>query len=319
MTAVFLDFATLGSKDVDPSPLRGTLPELQFFDSTPAPLVGERIAEKEFVFVNKVRLGREELQRAEALRYIGVAATGTDNIDKDFARERGIAVTNIQRYCTQSVVEHVIGVMLMMTHSLQPYREDVARGDWQKAETFCLLSRPIRELSSLTLGIVGYGELGHAVGDAAKRLGMRVLVSERPGEPQTGNGQRVDFETLLGEVDVLTLHCPLNEATRGLINRDTLARMKPDAYLINTARGALVDSDALVEALRNGRLAGAAVDVLAEEPPGDDESLLAYQGDRLIVTPHIAWSSVTARQRAIEELAANVAAFLRGQARCRIT
>ena len=128
----------------------------------------------------------------------------------------------------------------------------------------------------------------------------------------------MDFETLLGEVDVLTLHCPLTEATRGLINRGTLAKMKPDAYLINTARGGLVDSDALVEALTNDRLAGAAVDVLTKEPPGDDEPLLAYRGDRLIVTPHIAWSSVTARQQAIQELAENVTAFLRGQERCRL-
>ena len=318
MTAVFLDFATLGSKDLDPSPLLSALPGLQFFDSTPSSLVAERIAESEFVFVNKVRLGEEEFRHAKSLRYIGVAATGTDNIDKDAARERGIAVTNIQRYCTQSVVEHVIGVMLMMTHSLQSYREDVARGDWQRADTFCLLSRPIRELSSLTLGIVGYGELGRAVGEAAEHLGMRVLLSARPGTPAPAEGRRVDFEALLSEVDVLTLHCPLTEATRGLINRDTLAKMKPDAYLINTARGGLVDSNALVEALTNDRLAGAAVDVLTKEPPGDDEPLLAYRGDRLIVTPHIAWSSVTARQQAIEEVRANVLAFLAGQERCRI-
>lgn len=318
MTAVFLDFSTLGHKDLDPSPLLRALPQLELFESTPPSLVGERIAGQEFVFVNKVRLGKEELQRADSLRYIGVAATGTDNIDKEFARERGIAVTNIQRYCTQSVVEHVIGVMLMMTHSLQPYRDDVVRGDWQRAGTFCLLSRPIRELSALTMGIVGYGELGRAVGEAASRLGMRVLVSARPGEPPAADGYRVNFETLLGEVDVLTLHCPLTAATRGLINRDTLGKMKPDAYLINTARGALVDSGALIDALDDRRLAGAAIDVLAEEPPGDDEPLLSYQGDRLILTPHIAWSSVSARQQAVNELATNVSAFQEGRERCRV-
>ncbi len=318
MSSVFLDFATLGSDDLDLSPLLDVLPDLKCFDTTTADQLAERIAGREFVFVNKVPLGPGEIAATESLRYIGVAATGTDIVDKDCARKRGVAVTNIRAYCTRSVVEHVMGVMLMMTHNLANYRGDVERGAWQKANTFCLLSRPVRELSSLTLGIVGYGELGRAVARAAEQFGMRVLVSKRPGSASDGDVRRVDFEELLSEADVLTLHCPLTDATRGLINETTLARMKRGAYLINTARGALVDSAALVDALDREHLSGAAIDVLAEEPPVNGDPLLDYSGDRLILTPHIAWSSRTARQQAVNELAANVAAFLDGQNRCRV-
>ena len=318
VTAVFLDFATLGSEDLDLTPLRKVLPDLQRFDTTAADAVTDRIADAEFVFVNKVRLGQAELSTATSLRYIGVAATGTDIIDKAFAGERGIVVTNIRAYCTRSVVEHVIGVLLMMTHSLPHYRDDVSRGIWQRAKTFSLLTRPIQELSSLTLGIVGYGVLGRAVATAARQFGMRVLISRRPSTSGNGEDGRVDFDTLLREADVLTLHCPLTETTRKLLNATTLARMKPGAYLINTARGGLVDSGALVEALESRHLAGAAIDVLTEEPPVSGDPLLDYEGERLILTPHIAWSSRPARQQAVEELAANVAAFQAGEPRCRI-
>ncbi len=318
MTAVFLDYATLDTEGVDPSPLLDVLPGLERYDATVPDEVSERIAGAQFVFVNKVRLGRAELASANALRYIGVAATGTDIIDKSVARELGIAVTNIQAYCTRSVVEHVMGVMLAMTHNLLPYRGDVARGDWRQADIFCLKSRPIRELSSLTLGIVGYGELGRAVATTARQFGMTVLVSRRPGMPPDTDDGRVDFDTVLREADVLSLHCPLTDATHGLINRTTLGTMKRGSYLINTARGGLVDSAALVEALESGHLSGAAVDVLAEEPPAGGDPLLDYSGEQLIVTPHIAWGSQTARQQAIFELAANVAAFLQGRDRCRV-
>lgn len=318
MSSVFLDFATLGSDDLDLSPLLDVLPDLECFDTTTAPQIAERIAGREFVFVNKVPLGADVLAAAESLRYIGVAATGTDIVDKDCARQRGVAVTNIRAYCTRSVVEHVMGVMLMMTHNLGHYRGDVERGAWQEANTFCLLSRPVRELSSLTLGVVGYGELGQAVARAAEQFGMRVLVSRRPGSAYDLDDARVDFEEVLAEADVLTLHCPLTDDTRGLINETTLARMKPGAYLINTARGALVDSAALAAALDRGHLSGAAIDVLAEEPPVHGDPLLDYSGDRLILTPHIAWSSRTARQQAVNELAVNVAAFLDGRDRCRV-
>ena len=184
--------------------------------------------------------------------------------------------------------------------------------------TFALLDHPIRELSAMTLGVVGYGELGRAVARMAERFGMQVVVSRRAGSDVDERKGRIEFERLLRVSAVVSLHCPLNEATRGLISENELRQMRPGAILINTARGGLIDSDALVAALPSGEIAAAAVDVLAEEPPVNGDPLLTYRGDNLILTPHIAWATREARQNAIEELARNVAAFQQGRERCRI-
>jgi glycerate dehydrogenase len=213
-------------------------------------------------------------------------------------------------------VQHVFGVLLTLTHRLREYDALVRSGAWQRGGQFCLLDFPIRELAGRRLGIVGFGTLGRGVAHAARAFAMEVLVAGRPGGEHVAG--RVDLDELLPQVDVLSLHCPLTPATDGLINRARLQCMKPDAVLINTARGALVDSAALADALRAGRLGGAAIDVLPQEPPVDGNALLAGDIPNLIVTPHIAWAAREARQRCIDEMAANVEDFRRGGRRGRV-
>lgn len=313
--AVFLDFATLGTGP-DPAPLRAVLPDIELHAATPPELVRTRIAEAEFVLANKARLDEAAIAGASALRYIGLTATGTDNVDLAAARRAGIAVSNIRAYCTRSVVEHVFAVLLGLAHSIGSYHGAVRAGKWQKSPDFCLLDFPIRELSAMTIGIVGYGELGRAVAETAGHFGMTVLVAARRGGP-VGEG-RVAFEEVLERADVISLHCPLTAETRNLFGPAELEQMKPDAILVNTARGGLVDSEALAHALREKSIGGAAIDVLPQEPPVDGDPLLEYRGDNLILTPHIAWATLEARQNALRELAENVRAFLEGRDRNRV-
>jgi glycerate dehydrogenase len=316
MRAVFLDYATMGP-GLDIQPLRRFFTTFEAFDVTGDEQIAARIRDAEFVFTNKFRLTSALLSQAPRLRLIGLTATGTDNIDLDCAREHGIAVCNIRAYCTQSVVEHVFGVLLMLAHSLGRYDASVRAGEWQAAADFCILSHPIRELSAMTLGIIGHGELGRGVARVAEAFGMRVMVSARPGATSIGDG-RVPLDTVLTESDAISIHCPLTDETRALFDAAAFARMKPGAFLVNTARGAVVDSQALVEALASGHLGGAAIDVLTREPPRRGDPLLDYRGANLIITPHIAWASNEARQNAIDELAANVEAFLAGRDRNRV-
>ena len=318
MQAVFLDFGTMGSEALDPTPLTDVLPDLTVFDATSQDQVDARIARAECVLLNKVTLDAPALERAERLRFIGLAATGVDNVDLATARTRGIAVANIRAYCTQSVVEHVFGALLTLAHSLNRYGRDVRNGQWQTSRNFCLLNHPIRELSGMTLGIVGHGVLGRAVADVARAFGMEVLLARRAGTEATDDDGRIDLPELLDRADVVSLHCPLNNATRGLIDGSALAAMKSSAILINTARGALVDTQALADALARGDIYAAAIDVLPEEPPVSGDPLLEYDGDNLLLTPHVAWATQEARQNAISEIAANVVAFRAGEERNRI-
>jgi len=318
MNAVFLDFDTMGSGGLDPSALQQRLPGLQIFGNTAAAEIADRVRGAEFVLANKVRLDAENLAQASALRFIGLTATGTDNVDLAFAKQRGIAVCNIRAYCTQSIVEHVFGTLLGLTHSLRPFSEAVRRGAWQDANQFCMLDFPIRELSAMTLGIVGYGVLGQGVAQAAEFFGMNVLIARRRGEAASAHDGRVDFEKILQQADVISLHCPLNDDTRKLMGSAEFSAMKSDSILINTARGGLVDSAALVAALEGGDIAAAAIDVLPQEPPVNGDPLLDYSGDNLIVTPHIAWGTLQARQNAIHEVAENIAAFQRNEKRNRV-
>ena len=316
MKAVFLDYATMGP-ELDLKPLRDLFDDLEIFDETSDDQMVERVHDVEFAFTNKIRFTEELLHEASKLRYIGLTATGTDNIDLETAKANGIAVANIRAYCTESVVEHVFGTLLMLTHSLHSYNDSVRAGEWQTSQDFCILSHPVRELTAMTMGIVGYGELGQGVAKIARAFGMAVLVSARPGTARANEG-RVPFVEVLTESDVISLHCPLNEQTQNLFNENTFAQMKPGSMLINTARGGLVDSAALVKVLESGHLSGAAIDVLAEEPPRDGDPALDYTGPNLIITPHVAWATNEARQNAVDELAANAAAFIAGDERNRV-
>ena len=316
MKAVFLDFATMGD-GLDLGALRAITPDLTIYDVSDRGQIAERIRDADIVYTNKIHLTDELLEVAKNLKFIGLTATGTDNIDIASAREHGIAVCNIRDYCTASVVEHVFGVLLMITHSLPRFRRSVAAGEWQKAQDPFLLVHPIRELSAMTMGIIGHGALGQGVARIAKSFGMNVIISARPGATEVAD-DRVPFDDVVAQADVISLHCPLTDETRNLFGTDQFMRMKKTAILINTARGGLVDSAALAEALTSGEIYAAAVDVLPQEPPVHGDPLLDYEGGNLIVTPHIAWATNEARQNAIDELAANAAAFLQGRRRNRV-
>ena len=316
MKAVFLDWATMGP-DLDLSAMRAALPGLKIFDATADDEVAERIAGASYVLANRIRLTDELLDNCPDLEFIGLTATGTDKVDIDAAKRHRVAVCNIRAYCTQSVAEHVFACLLALAHNLESYVADVRAGKWQSSQDFCMLTHPVRELSAMTLGIVGFGELGRGVARFAEAFGMNVIVAARPGtEPE--DDRRVAFDELLARSDVISLHCPLVAATQDLFGVREFNKMKSDAILINTARGGLVDSAALVDALRNGDIAAAAIDVLPEEPPIDGDPLLDYDGHNLIVTPHVAWATREARQAAIDELTANVIAFQEGRKRNRI-
>lgn len=316
MKAVFLDYASLGP-GLDISALHALLPGLAVFDNTEDHEVAARIGGAVFVIGNKMRLCDEAFRSNPQLRFIGLTATGTDNVDLDAAKRHGVAVCNIRAYCTSSVAEHVFGCLLNLTHKLSLYDADVRAGKWQRSTDFCLLTHPLRELSAMTLGIVGYGELGKEVARIGTAFGMTVIVSARPGANTVAAG-RVSFDQLLEVADVISLHCPLTSESRKLFAAPQFQRMKTDSILINTSRGGLVDSAALADALRDGEIAAAAIDVLPQEPPLAGDPLLDYDGPNLMLTPHIAWATSEARQAAINELTANIAAYLEGNERNRV-
>jgi len=325
LRSVFLDYATVDAHDLDVSGLERACQSLTLFGATPPDAIAARIAGASIVLANKARITRALIGATPSLRLIALSATGTDNVDLDAAREHGVAVCNIRDYCTPSVVQHVLGAILALTHRYADYSRLVKAGQWGERSQFTMLDFPIRELAGRTLGVIGYGTLGRAVAQVCEQaLGMRVLVAERAGgdaAPRTdarASEQRLPVGELLPRVDVLTLHCPLTPATRGLLGAAQLALMKPDALVINTARGALIDVPALADALRAGRLGGAAIDVLPEEPPIAGSALFAPDLPNLIVTPHVAWAARDARQRALDEMAANVADFLAGGRRGRV-
>ena len=313
MRGVFLDSATVDRHDLDLGALKSSLPDWSIRSATAINEVGEAIQNADIVISNKVPLNRETIQQADSLKLICVAATGTNNVDLAAAAEQKITICNARGYATTSVVEHVFTLILALTRHLHDYRAAVSKGKWQTAESFCLLDYPIRELSGQTLGIIGYGELGRAVAAMGRSFGMNILVAQRPGGPaQTG---RTPLEQLFSEADIISLHCPLADNTRNLIDHREFALMGKDTLLINTARGGIVNEIALRQALQSGHIAGAAIDVLSEEPPCHGNPLLDDPLPNLIVTPHIAWASITARQSLINELTENIHAFLEGRPR----
>jgi glycerate dehydrogenase len=242
---------------------------------------------------------------------ICVTATGTNNIDLEAAKQSGVVVCNIKDYCTDSVVQHVLLSMLTLKHSSRDYSASMDNGDWQEGNSFSLLQHPITELSGKSLGIIGYGVLGQGVARAARTLGLRVLISESFAEnnkPDEGIA-RVPFDTLLAESDIISLHCPLTDNTEGLFDETAFKKMKSSAILINTARGGLINDHALIKAIEDKAIAGAAIDVLDQEPPDSDHPLMQKQYSNLIITPHIAWAAREARQRALDRIAENIEAF----------
>ena len=315
MKAVFLEYDTVSNGDLDTSGLAAAVDELQLVASSEVGAL-QRIRDADIVLLNTLIFPRELMQRSAKLKLLAVAGTGTDNIDLIAARERGIGVCNVPGYCTASVVQHVWGLILSLTQHLSEYSRLSIDGSWAAAKPLMELRHPIRELNGRTFGVVGWGELGKGAARVAESFGMQVVIANRRGESPRPN--RVDLPALLGMSDIVSLHCPLNHGTRGLIGAQELALMKPDALLINTARGALVDGHALAGALKAGRLGGAGIDVLPQEPPPGDDPLLDPKIPNLIVTPHVAWAAREARQRCLDETAANISDFVSGGRRSRV-
>lgn len=310
MQSVFLDRDSLDRGDLDLDVLHAAAGALVLHSHSEASEVGARLATAQVAICNKARLDAAAFAAAPALRLVLVTATGTNNVDLDAARARGIVVSNCRDYGTPSVTQHTLLLMLALRTSFLRYQREVADGAWQRAPMFCLMDHPISELAGQTLGILGYGTLGRAVARLAEAFGMTVRIGQLPGRPP--HPDSLPFETLLARADVISLHCPLTETTRNLIDAGALARMKPTALLINTARGGLVDEVALATALRERRIGGAGFDVLTEEPPRDGNPLLAGDIPNLIVTPHNAWASRQARQRLIDQTAENLRAWSDG-------
>ncbi|MFD1437215.1 2-hydroxyacid dehydrogenase [Acinetobacter sp. ANC 4282] len=311
MKAVFLDYESLDKNDLDFGALEAAFDELALFPSTDPAQVLERVQHADVIISNKVVIDAATIQQCPNLKLILISATGTNNIDLIQARAQGIVVCNCQGYGTSAVAQHTLALMLALATSLLKYDRAVKQGEWNKASQFCLLDFPIIELEGKILGILGYGELGQAVAKLAEAFGMKVLVGSLPNRPS--DASRIPFADLLPQVDFLSLHCPLTEDTRDLIDAQAFNAMKPTAFLINCARGGIVNEQALADALRQGKIAGAATDVLTVEPPKNGNVLLADDIPNLIITPHSAWGSVDARQRIVQQMLDNVEAFKAGQ------
>lgn len=314
MKGVILDFDSLAATDLDLQALDASLDAWQRHPCTGAAETLQRIRGFDVVLTNKVVLGEEHFRACPELKLVIIMATGTNNVDLVAARRHGIPVCNISAYSTPSVVQYTFAVMLALRTRLPEYTRDVRAGRWQASRFFGFLDYPIHEVAGSALGIVGYGAIGQAVAQVAMAFGMQVLVAESlTGQaPAPGTVARLPLTELLPQVDVLSLHCPLTEQTRNLVDAAALARMKPSAILINAARGGIVDEQALADALRAGRLAAAAVDVLTREPPADDHPLLAADIPNLLLTPHIGWASREARQRLVDRMVRILASFRAG-------
>ncbi|QVI86801.1 2-hydroxyacid dehydrogenase [Pseudomonas viridiflava] len=308
--AVFLDHTSLDLGDLDLGTLRESVGELVLHASTTAEQVAERLKGAQVAISNKVVIDAGTFSACPDLKLVLVTATGTNNIDLVSAREHGVTVCNCQGYGTPSVAQHTLLLLLALATRLPDYQQAVHQGLWQKSKQFCLLDFPIVELEGKTLGLLGHGELGGAVARLAEAFGMRVLLGQIPGRP--ARADRLPLTQLLPQVDALTLHCPLNDNTRDMIGAHELSLMKPHAFVVNTARGGLINEQALADALRNGRLGGAASDVLSVEPPIAGNPLLAGDIPRLIITPHSAWGAREARQRIVSQITENAQAFFAG-------
>lgn len=310
MKGCILDKRSFDRGDIKLTDLTEQLEHWQYFKSTTDDEVAGKIADCEVVITNKVQLTRETIEGAEKLRLVLLAATGTDNVDLNACRERGIVVCNARQYSNPAVVQHTFTLMLCLMTNIIRYHADVTTGNWSRSDVFCLLNYPIREMEGRTLGIIGYGNLGKAVANVALSFGMRVKICQRPNsKPVPGRMPLSDF---LAASDVVSIHCPLTPDTHHLLNQQTFAKMKSDAILINTARGAIVESDSLAAALRQGTIGGAGIDVLDQEPPRPDHPLLVDDIPNLIVTPHNAWGTKESRQRLVAQMAANLKSWRDG-------
>ena len=309
LKAVMLDAKTLGD-DVDLEPLKALPVEWTFYDSTTPGQTIERLTEADIVLTNKVVIDKAVFKQCPWLKFVGVLATGMNNVDLTAAEKNGAVVRNVANYGTHSVAQHAMALMLSLAISLPAYSRDSKNGRWQNSDMFHLMDHPILQLHGKTLLIVGSGTLGTEVARLSEAFGMKIIRAIVPGSGSSTEG-KVKLDEGLQQADVVSLHCPLTPTTENLIDYRRLKLMKPHALLINTGRGGLVNEADVVEALKEGEIRGAAFDVLTEEPPRSGNILLDNNLPNLIVTPHTAWTSPEARQRIIELSAENLTEYLK--------
>ncbi len=311
-TIVFLDTSTIGP---GVTVRRPDFPHRWVeYDRTRPDEVAARLAGATIAITNKVPIRAGDLANLPDLKFIAVAATGYDVIDIPACRERGIGVANIRGYAVNTVPEHTFALITALRRNLVEYRDQVLAGEWVRADQFCFFNRPIWDLAGSTLGIIGAGAIGQAVGKIGAGFGMQVVYHDAYAQQAPTTGPLVSLEDLRDRADVITCHCPLTEETRNLIDAAFLAAMKPTAIIINTARGGIIDEGALVEAIESGSIAGAGIDVTSVEPPGMDMPIMRLASKpNVILTPHVAWASVGGMQTLCDQLIDNIEAFARGE------
>jgi len=309
MKITVLDKCTVTTGDVSLDEIK-TLGEVFFYDVVEPSRLIETIGDSDAVICNKARITDEIMSACKNLKYVGLFATGYNNIDIEAAKRRGITVCNVPGYSTDSVAQQVFAMILHFATSADAYNASVARGDWANSKTFSYLAYPITELAGKTLGIFGFGTIGKRVAEIGQAFGMKIIAVAHKKTSYT-NVEFVDVDALFARSDYLTLHCPLTDETHGVVNSRTLSLMKPTAVLINTARGGCVDEDALADALNGGSIAGAGIDVLDVEPMRQNHPYLSAKN--IFITPHVAWGSYEARTRLIGIVCENIRAFTQGK------
>lgn len=314
MKITLLDADTLHRQDIDFSSLE-KLGETTYFGKTSPAETSARMEGAEVIITNKVVLTKDHLANAPTLKLICIAATGTNCVDLEAARELGIPVCNVSGYSTPGVAQHTFALLLTLVTSLHRYLPEAQ--EWPSSPLFTRLDHPVIELSGKTFGVIGYGSIGQAAAEVAKSLGMKVVALARQGS-SSDEVTRLEKNEFFAQSDVISLHCPLTDETKEIINAETLAFCKPTAILLNTGRGPLIDEAALADALRNQKIAGAGLDVLSTEPPSPDNPLMASDLPNLLITPHTAWASQQSRQRLLDGIVANITAFLEGEERNRV-
>ncbi len=314
MKIIVLDGFTLNPGDISWASLEA-LGDVTVYDRTSAELTLERIGDADAVFTNKTVLSREILENCPGLRFIGVLATGYNVVDVVAAKERGIPVCNVPTYGTMSVAQFATALLLELCHQVGRHSETARAGQWAKGEDWCYWLNPLVELHGKNLGIIGFGRIGQAFGRIGQALGMNILAHDgyRDAKLESDTLRYVELDELYSESDVISLHCPLFADNVGMINAEAIARMKPGVFLINTSRGPLINEQDLADALNQGRIGGAGLDVLSSEPPAADNPLL--NAKNCIVTPHIAWAAREPRMRIMETAVDNLRAFIGGEAR----
>jgi len=318
MKIVFLETKTLG-EDVSLEAFEA-LGEVVRYELSDPEKNAERAKDADILIVNKIPMNEESLAQAEHLKLICLTATGTNNVDFAYVNKRKIAVTNVKGYSTQSVIQHTFAMFFYLYEKLPYYDKFVKSGEYSRNDIFCHFDAKFNELSGKTWGIIGLGEIGRGVAAIGKLFGCRVRYYSTSGKNDNADYERVDLDTLLRESDVVSIHAPLNDATLNLIDAEALAKMKRSAILLNLGRGPIVNQEGLADALEQGIIAGAGLDVLTVEPMEPGNPLIRIQDStKLLITPHIAWATVEARQRCADEVADNIRAFLKGEKRNTVT